>query len=118
MDKIHVEKMNKKQLQYAFVKTAGLLMGPDTVVVKNETGYLSVYHLSRFNLWNDLSLLKQILEVKKEKFEIKINNGIFQAIFGDLTTDGNNETEAILKCFILKHAKNYDGYVEIPKNFS
>lgn len=42
--------MTRTQLEYAFAKVTGLMMGEDTVVFNNEQKTLSVYNLRRFNL--------------------------------------------------------------------
>lgn len=116
MKKIKINEMTKTQLEYAFAKVAGLMMGEDTVVFNNEQKTLSVYNLRRFNLHNERSLLNLVLTQREEVIDCYQEGSLFIAISGKVRAEAEHEVSAIIKCFLQKHLESSSYYLEIPKN--
>lgn len=109
--KVHIDKMSPRQLEYAFIKVAGLLLDQETAFIKMPTHLYSVFSLARLNLSNNLTMLKYILDLKNIYIDVAKQNSIYNAAYKNKNAIGSNEATALIKCFLVYHT---DGYVEIP----
>lgn len=111
--RIEVDKMSPKQLEYAFIKVAGLLLDQETAFIKMPSHLYSVFNIARLNLLNNLTMLKYILDMKNVFIDVAQSNNIFSAAYKDKNAIGSTEAMALVKCFLKFHT---DGYVELPLN--
>jgi hypothetical protein len=112
VEKIHVDNMNFRQLDFAFAKVLGLMLGDDSVVVKNNNGGLSVYHLSKFSPTRDPEMLMMVLNQKNIVVKPEKTNNRFQVQIKGKTISEENELLVIVKyCIFLK----VENTMDIPK---
>lgn len=112
VEKIHVDNMNFRQLDFAFAKVLDLMLGDDTVVIKNNHGGLSVYHLSRFNPTRDSEILMMVLNQKELVIKPEKINDKFQIKVREKTIIEESELLVIVKYCIFSKVENT---LDIPK---
>lgn len=110
--KIHVDHMNLRQLDFAFAKVLDLMLGDDTVVIKNHDGGLSVYHLSRFNPTRNSEILMMVLNQKEIVVKPEKINNKFQLQIREKTIIEETELLAIVKYCIFSKVEST---LDIPK---
>lgn len=115
MKKISVNKLSKIEMEYAFAKHMGILLGDDTVFFKNDLGFFSVYHLRNFNVCNDDNLIKMVLKQKSQKIDVTMKNKVYIAKYGDVTAEDAEKNVAMIKAFLLFKAKSSSDEIEVPE---
>lgn len=112
VEKIHVDNMNFRQLDFAFAKVLGLMLGDDSVVIKNNKGGLSVYHLSRFSPTRDQEMLMSVLSQKDIVVKPEKINNRFQLQIKEKTISEESELLVIVKYCIFSKVEST---MDIPK---
>lgn len=114
MKKIEIEKMNNKQLEYAFLKLSNTLLNNNTVFLKTSQKLFFVYSFKKLDILNNLEVIKDILVEKNFIINIIEENNLFFVTHKKNTATANKESIALIKCYL--HA-NTNGHFEFPENF-
>jgi hypothetical protein len=113
MKKVHIDKMTPRQLEYAFVKVAGMLIDKETAFIKMPSHMYSVYNMARLNISNNLIMVKHMLSLKNLIIDTAKENNMFLAFYENTKATAHTESMALIKCFLCYHT---DGYVEMPED--
>jgi hypothetical protein len=112
MKKIKIESLTNKQLDYAFAKVVGLMLGNDSVVYKQDNGHLHCLHLNNFNPSLNLSLLKHIFKINDISIKMTNERNSFTAKIDKVKYNNVSESLAMIICYLLYKT---DGFINIPK---
>jgi hypothetical protein len=116
--KVQVDKLSHSEMEYAFAKHMGILLGDDTIVLRNDFGNLSVYHISRFHVCRDTDLLNMVLKEKFQKIDVIRKNQNYVATYNGINVEDSDKNVAIIKAFLKFKAKSNNGQIEIPERIN
>lgn len=112
MSKVHIESLSRNQMEYAFAKQIGIMLGDDSIVIKNKEGFFSVYHLRRFNVSQDFELLSLVLKDKSKIIDVVQNELIYIATYRGKTAKHEEKSMAMIKAYLLYNADK-DSFIDI-----